>query len=136
MSSIAHMKLLVNLARIDGKVADREKQFILNIAGSQGIEASEVTSWFESAHETVVPTHLTDDEKFEFIFSMTQLMKVDERMYREEILFCSRIAAKLGYDQQVMFDLMLQVKTPKMSADEIEALKPVVQKYLKNSQTL
>lgn len=132
MSSIAHMKLLVNLARIDGKVADREKQFILNIAGSQGIDAGQVTSWFESAHEAAVPSHLTDDEKFEFIFSMTQLMKVDERMYREEILFCSRIAEKLGYDQQVMFDLMLQVKTPAMSADEIEALKPVVQKYLRN----
>lgn len=132
MSSIAHMKLLVNLARIDGKVADREKQFILNIAGSQGIDAGQVTSWFESAHEAAVPSHLTADEKFEFIFSMTQLMKVDERMYREEILFCSRIAEKLGYDQQVMFDLMLQVKTPEMSVDEIEALKPVVQKYLKN----
>jgi len=50
-------------------------------------------------------------------------------MYKEEILFCSKIAARLGYDQQVMFELLLHVKAA-MNDDEKTDLKTLVQKYL------
>jgi hypothetical protein len=52
-------------------------------------------------------------------------------MYKEEILFCSKIAASLGYEQEVMFDLMLHVKGEAMAPDEMEALKILTMKYLK-----
>ena len=58
-------------------------------------------------------------------------MKIDERMYREEIMFCSKIAATLGYDQQVMFELLLHVKAVTMTEEEMAELKILVQKYLK-----
>jgi uncharacterized tellurite resistance protein B-like protein len=128
----AQMKLLVNLARIDGKVADRERYYILNIGRANGIYPDEINPLFEQRHELIVPEDLNTDQKFEFIFSMVQLMKIDERMYKEEILFCSKIAATLGYEQQVMFDLMLHVKGAAMAPDEIEALKVLTLKYLKD----
>ena len=58
-------------------------------------------------------------------------MKIDERMYREEIMFCSKIAASLGYDNQVMFELLLHVKSVSMTEEEMTELKTMVQKYLK-----
>jgi uncharacterized tellurite resistance protein B-like protein len=128
----AQMKLLVNLARIDGKVADRERYYILNIGRANGIYPDEINPLFEQRHELIVPEDLNVDQKFDFIFSMVQLMKIDERMYKEEILFCSKIAATLGYEQQVMFDLMLHVKGAAMAPDEIEALKVLTLKYLKD----
>jgi hypothetical protein len=127
----AQMKLLVNLARIDGKVADREKYYILNIGRANGIYPDEITPLFDQRHELIIPDDLDVDQKFSYIFSLVQLMKIDERMYKEEILFCSKIAASLGYEQEVMFDLMLHVKGEAMAPDEMEALKILTMKYLK-----
>jgi hypothetical protein len=47
------------------------------------------------------------------------------------MMFCSKIAANLGYDQQVMFELLLNVKATAMTDEEIAELKKLVQGYLK-----
>lgn len=132
MSAFAQMKLLVNLAQIDGRVGDREKNYIVNIGRANGIYPDEVMPLFEQKHDLIIPANLSRDRKFDYIFSLVQLMKIDERMYREEIIFCSQIATKLGYDQQVMFELMLHVRAAAMSGVEIESLKSVTAKYLKD----
>jgi hypothetical protein len=131
MSAHAQMKLLINLAQIDGKVADRERNYIINIGRANGIYPDEVIPWLDQRHNLIVPDDLTNDEKFSYIFSLVQLMKIDERMYKEEVMFCSKIAASLGYDQQVMFDLLLHVKTATMAPDEIDALKILTLQYLR-----
>lgn len=132
MLSVAQMKLLVNLARVDGRVADRERNYIINIGRANGIYPDEITPLFDQQHQLLVPQDLNADEKFDYIFSLVQLMKIDERMYKEEIIFCSDIATKLGFDRQVMFDMMLHVKGSGMQPAEIEALKSMVIKHLKN----
>jgi hypothetical protein len=125
------MKLLISLAQIDGSVADREKNYIINIGRANGIFPDEVHPLFDKRHELIIPQNLTNDQKFSYIFSLVQLMKIDERMYKEEILFCSKIASNLGYDQEVMFDLLLHVRTATMGDDEVETLKKLTEKYLK-----
>jgi uncharacterized tellurite resistance protein B-like protein len=130
MPDLAQMKLLINLARIDGTVAERERNYIVNIGRANGIYPDQVEPLFEQRHELIVPTDLNDDQKFNYIFSLVQLMKIDERMYKEEILFCSKIASKLGYDQEVMFDLMLHVRAV-MGNHEMEDLKRLTAKFLK-----
>ena len=124
------MKLLISLAQIDGKVADRERNYIINIGRANGIYPDQVVPLFTQRHEVIVPQNLNDDHKFEYIFSLVQLMKIDERMYREEILFCSKIASSLGYDKEVMFELMLHVKSIAMKEDEMSSLKTMIQKFL------
>jgi len=124
------MKLLINLAQIDGKVTEHEKNYIINIGRANGIYPDEIVPLFEKRLELIVPDNLTDDQKFDYIFSLVQLMKIDDRMYKEEILFCSKIASNLGYDQQVLFDLMLHVRTVAMDEDEMAALKKLTEKYL------
>ncbi len=130
MALLAQMKLLINLARIDGEVATRERNYIRNIGLANDVNAAEIEPLFEQRHDLIVPTDLTDDQKFDYIFSLVQLMKIDERMYKEEIMFCSKIASKLGYDEQVMFDLMLHVKSAAMGSDEVNALKNLTKKFL------
>lgn len=131
MSSLTHLKLLINLAQIDGTVADREKNYIINIGRANGLYPDEITPLFEKRHELIIPQDLTPDQRFQYLFSFVQLMKIDERMYKEEIIFCSKIATKLGYEQQVMFDLMLHVKATPMSEEEIDDLKKLTEKYRK-----
>lgn len=124
------MKLLINLAQIDGVVADRERNYIINIGRANNVYPDEVKPLFDKRHDLIVPEDLSDDRKFDYLFSLVQLMKIDERMYKEEIMFCSKIASNLGYDQQVMFELLLHVKAAAMGPDEMSGLKSLVQKYL------
>jgi len=131
MPALNQMKLLISLAQIDGTVAPRERNFIINIGRANNFYPDQVVPLFDQRHNLIIPEDLSDDQKFDYLFSLVQLMKIDERMYREEIMFCSKIAATLGYDQQVMFELLLHVKAVAMTEDEVAELKKLVQKYLK-----
>ncbi len=130
MSALAQMKLLVSLAQIDGSVAEREKSYIRTIGVAYKIDSEDIEPLFDRRHELLVPENMTEDERFNFIFSLVQLMKIDERMYKEEILFCSTIATKLGYDKEVMFDLMLHVKSATMKDEEVNELRALVRSHL------
>ena len=132
MLALNQMKLLISLAQIDGAVAARERNYIVNIGRANNIYPDQIIPLFEQRHHLIIPEDLSADQKFEYLFSLVQLMKIDERMYREEIMFCSKIAATLGYDQQVMFELLLHVKSVSMTDEEMKELKTLVQKYLKS----
>lgn len=130
MNDLSKMKLLINLARVDGQVADKEKNHLINIGRANGIYPDEIYPLFTQNHDVVVPADLTDDQKFDLIFNLIQVMKLDERMYREEIIFCGQVAARLGYNKEVMFDLLSHVKSG-MGPNEMESLKNLTQKFLK-----
>lgn len=129
MSALSQLKLLVNLALIDGEVADREKQYITNIGVANGLSKQDVEYLFNQNHDVIVPNGLSDDQKFDYIFSLVQLMKIDERLYQNEIKYCSQVAAKLGYKQDVMFELMLKVSST-MKKGEIDSLRQLISTYL------
>jgi hypothetical protein len=129
MSALSQLKLLVNLARIDEEVADREKQYITNIGVANGLSEQDVEYLFNQNHDVILPDGLSNDQKFDYIFSLVQLMKIDERLYQNEIKYCSQVAAKLGYQQEVMFELMLKVSAS-MKKGEIDSLRQLISTYL------
>ena len=129
--ALRKLKLLISLAQIDGTVAAQESQFIINIGKANGLSEREIEPLFERVHALVVPADLTADERFNYLLAMVQLMKADEKMFREELLFCKKMAQHLGYDAQALFDMLLQVKAEEMSASEKDALRQSINKYLK-----
>lgn len=133
MAHLEQLKILVNLARIDGEVAPREREYITNIGKANGFPESSVATLFYHSHDIIIPASLTDEQKFNYIFSLVQLMKIDERMYKDEIKYCSDIASRLGYQQEVMFELMLKVKSASMELNEMESLKKLIANYLQKS---
>lgn len=134
MSALSQLKLLISLAQIDGKVAERERNYITNIGRANELSPADIEQLLEQRHQLIIPKELTDDQKFDYIFSLVQLMKIDERMYKEEMMFCTKIAENLGYNNQVMFELLLHVKPGVMEKDEIINLKEVTQKHLTKEQ--
>lgn len=128
--AIPQLKLLINLARIDGEVAEKEMKFITNIGLANGIPIADITPLFDQSHDLIIPSSMTENERFGYILSLVQLMKIDEKLYKEEIRYCANVASKMGYEQTVMFDLMLHVRAM-MEANEMEALKKLTSKYLK-----
>ena len=130
MNDLSRMKLLINLAKVDGQVADKEKNYLINIGRANGIYPDEIYPLFTQNHQVLVPENMTDDQKFDLIFSLIQLMKLDERMYREELAFCGQVATRLGYKKQAMFELLSHVKSAGMNAAEMASLKELTQKFL------
>jgi uncharacterized tellurite resistance protein B-like protein len=130
MIVLEQLKLLVNLARIDGDMSVKERSHIVNIGKAHGFPESSVETLFYSSHEAIITKELTADQKFTYIFNLVQLMKLDERLYEEEIKFCANIAAKLGYKPEVMFELMLKVKSTDMTLEEKTALQKLSNQYL------
>ncbi len=129
MTALPQLKLLINLARIDGEVGEKERNYIFNIGRANGLAEVAVEPLFEIYHETIVPTDLDSDQKFNYIVSLVQLMKIDERLYKEEIKYCSQVASKLGYSKEIIFDLMLHVSAT-MAEAEVKALQELTKRYL------
>ncbi len=127
--ALEQLKLLVNLARIDGDVAERERKYISTIGLANNVATDDILPLFEKNHEMVMPANLSSEQRFGYIFSLVQLMKIDERLYKEEIQYCSKVASKLGYDENVMFELMLHVRSA-MESGEMQILKKLTEKYL------
>jgi len=127
--ALAQLKLLINLARVDGEVVEKERNYITNIGKANGLSPDEITPLFAGNYDFVVPNNLGDKQRFDYIFSLVQLMKIDERLYKDEIRYCARVASKLGYDQGIIFDLMLHV-TATMGNNELEQLRKLTAKYL------
>ncbi len=133
MIVLEQLKLLVNLARIDGEMASKERTYIISIGKAHGFPESSVETLFYSSHESIIPKELTPDQRFNYLFNLVKLIKLDERLYEEEIKFCANIATKLGYQSQVMFELLLKVRSEDMDQKEVDSLKELTAKYLSNS---
>ncbi len=130
MIVLEQLKLLVNLALADGDMTSQERNYIINIGKAHGFPESSVETLFYSSHDAIIAKELSPDQKFNYIFNLFQLMKLDERLYEDEIKFCANTAAKLGYKPEVMFDLLLKVTSSEMSSTEKEALRQAASKYL------
>lgn len=130
MEPIQQLRLLINLARIDGEVAKKERQYIINIGQANHLMVAEILPLFSDEFPVMVPAHLSSGEKFEVILHLVQLMKIDDKLYREEMKYCAEVAARLGYKKEVLFELILKVKTVEMAKGELEALRKLTASYL------
>lgn len=125
------MHMLVQLARVDGVVVQEEIKLITEIGMGFGMSPEEISACFEDADQTGdIPT-FTDDEKYELIYDVVQVMKIDRRLYKEEIQYCAKMVTGLGYDEEVLAMLMLKIYSDPHITAEKDSLKASIQKFLK-----
>ncbi|WP_420582940.1 TerB family tellurite resistance protein [Reichenbachiella sp.] len=128
--SKSHLNILVQLAKVDGIVVQEEVDLINEVGKANGMTEEEIASCFEEELPIGDLSTLTDDKKYDLIYSIVQLMKIDGKLYNEEIKFCAKMSAKLGYEEDVLFELMLKIYAdPDLCADK-ESLKKQIQEFL------
>lgn len=128
--SKAHLNILVQLAKVDGIVVQEEVDLINEVGKANGMTEEEIASCFDEELPIGDLSSLTDDKKYDLIYSIVQLMKIDGKLYNEEIKFCAKMSAKLGYEEDVLFELMLKIYAdPDLCADK-ESLKKHIQEFL------
>jgi uncharacterized tellurite resistance protein B-like protein len=126
-----HVNLLVQLAKIDGVVVQDEIDLIKQIGEANGMSSDDISACFENPNLIEDLSSLSRDDRYEYIYNIVQLMKIDGRLYKEEIKFCAKTASKLGYNEDVLLELMLKIYSdPNISADK-NSLKKTIQQYLK-----
>jgi len=74
---------------------------------------------------------LTEDQKFENLYHLIQLMKSDGQVFKSEIHFCEQVAEKLGYKKGVVAELSARIYSdPTITADR-KMLMDRAHKFLK-----
>ncbi|MFK7951282.1 MAG: TerB family tellurite resistance protein [Ekhidna sp.] len=127
----SHLNMLVQLARVDGVVVKEEIDLIKKIGKANGMSSEDISESFDDPSLIEEMDDLTDDLRYDYMYNVVQLMKVDGRIYKEEIKFCARIASNLGYEEGVLREMMLKIYSDPHITTDKETLKSTIQQYLK-----
>lgn len=127
----AELNVLINLAASDKTVADKESKLIHMIGKANGVPKEEIDVMLKNPKPISNMHTLTSDEKFEHLYYLIQLMKMDGQVFRSEVVFCEQIAEKLGYKKGVVAEISQHVYSdPSITADR-QMVKNKAEKFLK-----
>lgn len=129
MSIKAQLSALIQLAKIDGDFDGQEKLHILMVGRANGLSEQEIKEIVDNPLDLPDISTMTDDERFDYLYNIIQLMKIDAQVYLSEIKYCEDLAEKLGFKRKVVSALSSRIYSdPSITAD-ISSLKKAVSKY-------
>jgi len=112
------LNVLIQLASSDNSVADKEVKLIHMIAKVNGVSKDEVDHMLKNPSPIGDLSTLTEDQKFEYLYNVVQLMKIDGQVFKSEIVFCEEVADKLGYKKGVIKELSSKIfSDPSITSD-------------------
>ena len=125
------LNVLINLAASDGLVAERESKLIHMIGLSNGVSKEEIAEMIKNPKPIGQLSSLSSDQKFEHLYHMVQMMKMDGQVFRSEIAFCEEVAEKLGYKKGVIAELSAGIFSDPSITSDRQRLRKKADKFLK-----
>ena len=129
MSIKSKLSVLVQLANIDGDFAREERALIYMIGKANGITEKEIDGYVENPEPLPPVSTMSEDDKFEYLFHLVQLMKIDSQVYLSEIKFCEDLAERLGFKSNVISELSSRIYSDPAITSNISSLKRAIKKY-------
>jgi len=129
MSIKSQLSTLIQLANIDGDFAGEEKQLIMMLGKANGLSEDEVMGLVKNPEPLPPLSTMTEEDRFEYLYNIVQLMKIDSQVYLSEIKYCEELAEKLGFKRSVISVLSARVFSDPSITSNREALKRVVKKH-------
>ena len=132
-----HLRMLVRLALSDQKFSDIEKGLIVSIGKAHRLAEEEIQTLIteelsQKNSLNIAFKALSFDDKFEYLYDIIQLMKIDNEVFLSEIRFCEQMAENLGFDKKVVKKLSSRIYgDPSITADR-HNLKMLAQKFLRD----
>ena len=124
------LNTMVQLGSVDGLMSEKEVRIVKMLGNINGMSDEEIDDVISNPQPKEDLTTLSEDQKFEYIYSLVQLMKSDGQVFKSEIAFCEDMAHELGYKKSVIGELSSRIYSdPTITADR-EKLKERAQKYL------
>lgn len=130
MSIKSQLSVLIQLANVDGEFAGEEKMMIMMIGKANGMSEEEIMSIVANPVPLPDRSTMTEEDRFEYLYNIVQLMKIDSQVYLSEIKYCEELAEKLGYKRSVISALSSRIFSDPSITSNREALKKAVKKYI------
>jgi uncharacterized tellurite resistance protein B-like protein len=112
------LNVLINLAASDSTVGEKEAKVIHMIGKANGLTKDDIEAMMKSPKPIGDLSTLSEDQQFENLYHLIQLMKSDGQVFKSEIHFCEQIAEKLGYKKSVVGELSSRIYSdPTITAD-------------------
>ena len=107
MDTFHRLRTLIALAAADGELGEQERHFILSIGLANHLMVAEILPLF-SLPETPAKDVILTRDKEEMLLDLVELMQIDGKVYQAEIRYCAHVAARLGFRETAVFELMLR----------------------------
>ena len=118
------LNILINLAASDSMIAEKEARHIRAIGQAAKIPKEEIDDMLANPAPIGDFSTISDDQRFEYLYNMIQLMKIDGQVFKSEIVFCEEMAEKLGYKKKVVGELSTRIYSdPSITTDRNELRK-------------
>jgi uncharacterized tellurite resistance protein B-like protein len=112
------LNVLINLATSDKSVGEKEAKVIHLIGKANGLSKDEVDQMLKKPAPIGDLSRFTEEQKFENLYHLIQIMKSDGQVFKSEIAFCEAIAEKLGYKKAVVAELSSRIYSdPSITTD-------------------
>jgi uncharacterized membrane protein YebE (DUF533 family) len=126
------LNILINLAASDSRIEEKESKLIHMVGKANGLSKEEIDELIKNPQPISSISALTSDEKFEHLYYLIQMMKMDGQVFKSEINFCERIAEKMGYKKGVVAELSQNIYSdPSITADR-EMLRKKAEKFIRS----
>lgn len=129
MSIRAQLSTLIQLANADGEFSGEEKQLIYMIGKANRLKEEEIDELVNNPEEMPPVSTMSDEDKFDYLYNVVQLMKIDSQVYLSEIKYCEDIAEKLGFKKKVIGALSKQIYSDPSITANVDNLRKAVKKY-------
>ncbi len=116
------LAILIELANRDGNIDETERKLIYQIGAAHNHSEEEIEEIINNT-PTIDYDLLSNDERFEMLYDLVRLMKVDGKIFDEEILYCLDVARRLDYPMEAIMELYGLVHANLKLTTEIKLLK-------------
>jgi uncharacterized tellurite resistance protein B-like protein len=96
------LNILIQLAQADKHFAKSERELIYSLANERGISEESVNELIKNPEPIDPMGTLTQEQKFDYLFSTIELIFADRNIFESEKVFCKAIAMKLGFRKDVI----------------------------------
>ncbi len=125
------LNMLINLAASDNTVAEKEAKVIHMIGKANGFSKEEIDEMMKKPNPIGDLSSLSEDQKFENLYHLIQLMKSDGQVFKSEIHFCEQVAERLGYKKGVVRELSARIYSDPTITSDRKMLVDRAHKFLK-----
>lgn len=123
MDTTQRLRALITLASADGELSEKERQYIISIGLANHMMVAEILPLFTSSPQQA-QSLTADSDREQLLFQLVYLMRIDEKIYKTEMKYCAQVAAKLGYSEEAVFELMLRAR--ELAGDDPRSLKQIM----------
>ena len=117
-----YLKQLIKVAMSDGNIDEKENKFINKIAVKFNLSDDDINDIKSNLQDIKFREPQNSKARFQMVFDLVWLMLIDGNIDVNEIHICSRVAMKMGYEPQIVEDLVIAIQNNLVNAAEPEAI--------------